>query len=160
MGKRINKTGRSEGESRHLRLHHWMLACSAWKSLPAVDRAIFIEIAALYNGSNNGSLGYSIRTAAESLSVSPQTAMRALKRLQERGFITRVTKGAFSRKIRHASEWCLTEHPCDVTGEMGTKAFMSWKPSMAVTKTKHGISGGTDRFPGGTVGDCGGTATC
>src|SRR5215213_6714036 len=23
---------------------------------------------------------------------------------------------AFSRKVRHASEWRLTEHPCDVTG--------------------------------------------
>jgi hypothetical protein len=49
-----------------------MLSCAAWKSLPAVDLAIFIELSALYNGSNNGSLGYSVRTAAESPSVSPQ----------------------------------------------------------------------------------------
>src|SRR5687767_1704679 len=103
-----------------------MLNCSAWKSLPGIDRAIFGELAALYNGCNNGSLGYSVRAAAENLSVSPQTAMRALQRLQERGFITRVTKGAFSRKTRHASEWRLTEHLCDVTGQMATKAFMSW----------------------------------
>src|SRR5829696_9224547 len=158
VSRRIDRTGRSQGESRHVRLHHWMLSCPAWKSLPAVDRAIFIELAALYNGSNNGSLGYSVRTAAERLSVSPQTAMRALQRLQERGFITRVTKGAFSRKVRHASEWRLTEHPCDVTGEMATKAFMSWKPSMPATNTKRGASSGTDCFPGGTLGACSGTA--
>jgi hypothetical protein len=158
MSGRMSKTGRSKGESRHVRLHHWMLNSEAWKSLPGNDRAIFLEIAALYNGGNNGQIAYSVRTAADSLAISPQTAMRALQRLQERGFIVLMIKGAFSRKARHASEWRLTEHLCDVTGEPPTKNFMNWKPPPASKKTKHGACGGTKCFPGGTVGACGGTA--
>jgi hypothetical protein len=34
---------------------------------------------------------------------------------------------------------------------MTTKAFMSWKPSMPVTKIKRGASSGTNCFSGGTA---------
>jgi hypothetical protein len=43
-----------------------------------------------------------------------------------RGFIELVTKGAFSRKSPHASEWRLTFNTCNVTGELTSKAFMRW----------------------------------
>src|SRR5215469_837939 len=47
-------------------------------------------------------------------------------------FIVPITKGAFSLKKRHATEWRLTAFPCDVTGAWATKDFMRWqKPSTA-----------------------------
>jgi hypothetical protein len=36
-----------------------------------------------------------------------------------------MTKGAFSRKTMHATEWRLTWWTCDVTGELPSKKFMS-----------------------------------
>ncbi len=53
--------------------------------------------------------------------------MRALDRLEERGFIVLTKIGAFSMKMRHASEWRLTEFPCDVSGGLATKDFIRWR---------------------------------
>jgi hypothetical protein len=63
------KTGRSDKEARHVRLYHSMLKSSAWKSLTANARAIYIEMASRYGGpgSNNGRIPYSVRDAAKSL---------------------------------------------------------------------------------------------
>jgi hypothetical protein len=106
------------------------MATPAWKSLGAVERAMYIDIAARYAGpgSNNGRIGYSIRCAAKELGIGTSTAKRKLDVLVDRGFIVAMTKGAFSLKARHATEWRLTEFPCDVTGELATKEFMRWTP--------------------------------
>jgi hypothetical protein len=58
-----------------------------------------------------------------------------LAELQERGFIDCMTKGAFSRKAPHASEWRLTWWSCDVTGELPSKEVHELGPR----KTKRGI---------------------
>jgi len=79
-----------------------------------------------YYGSNNGQIALSVRDASENCKMSKNTASRAFKELQERGFIELRTPGAFSRKVRHANEWSLTEFRDDTTGKMATKAFMHW----------------------------------
>jgi DNA-binding transcriptional MocR family regulator len=75
------------------------------------------------------------REAAAELRISPATASRALKSLQHNGFIVAETRGAFSLKKRHATEWRLTEFPCDVTHALPTKDFMRWQPSQKIQKT-------------------------
>jgi hypothetical protein len=124
--RRQNATGRSRGDVRHVRLYHWLLDSPAWKSLKPVERALYIELAQRFNGSNNGHIGLSVRDAGDALRISKNTAARAFMTLQKRGFVEVVRRGHFDRKQRHASEWRLTEHPCDVTGELATKAFMRW----------------------------------
>src|SRR5262249_51768372 len=79
------------------------------------------------DGSNNGRLPYSVREAAAEFRIGKTTASRALDSLEAHGFIVPVTKGAFSLKKRHATEWRLTEFPCDVTHAISTKDFMRWK---------------------------------
>ena len=37
---RVNRTGRSKRAARHVRLHHWMMATPAWKSLNGNQRAL------------------------------------------------------------------------------------------------------------------------
>jgi hypothetical protein len=116
---------------RHVRLYHWMLRSSAWRSLSANARAIYIEMALRYAGpsTNNGRLPYSIREAANSLRIGKSTAARAIAELQDRAFIVPAKPGAFSLKVRHATEWRLTAYPCDVTNALvGTKDFMRWQP--------------------------------
>jgi hypothetical protein len=129
----INRTGRSTKAQQHVRLYHWLMATLAWKSLSANQRAIYIEISARYNGSNNGNIPYSIREAAESLHIGKSTAATDLQVLQERGFIAPVARGAFSLKNRNSTEWRLSEHPCDVTHAIATKEFMRWSPEIQNT---------------------------
>ena len=126
---RHNRTGRSNGIGRYVALPHWMMRTEAWRSLDCVARCAYLELAMRYAGpgSNNGRLPYSLQEMAEALNVSKMTAQRALHMLQERGFIVEMKKGAFSYKLRHASEWRLTEHGCDVTGTLATKEFSCWK---------------------------------
>jgi DNA-binding transcriptional MocR family regulator len=133
-----------------------MTNSAAWHDLNAVARAIYCEMAKRYagDGSNNGRLPYSIREAAAELRISRTTASRALNSLEDHGFIVAITKGAFSLKKRHATEWRLTEFPCDVTHTVSTKDFMRWRPN---TKIQNTVSmaklSGPVAKPNGTCGE-------
>jgi hypothetical protein len=127
--KRHNRTGRSNREARHVRLYDWLLNSPAYLSLSPAARAVHVEIVRLYNGSNNGCLALSVRTAASRCRIARNTAARVFVELQDRGFIECVTPGAFSLKKRHAAEWRLTHLPCDVSGRLSEKPFMRWRPT-------------------------------
>ena len=62
-----------------------------------------------------------------------------IERMQERGFIDCMTKGAFSLKAPHASEWRLTWWSCDVTGELPSKKFMGWGREKQNTVSKYPV---------------------
>lgn len=126
MAKRHTIKGRTSGSGRFLQLHHYLMASEAWKALTAQQRAVYIEVAALYAGNNNGRIALSVRNAAERCNITKDTAAKAFKRLIELGFIDCVTPGGFSRKVRHAAEWRLNMYKCDVTGAVASKAFMRW----------------------------------
>ncbi len=87
-------------------------------------------------GSNNGRIPYSLREAATDLHVSKATAMRALQRLQDHGFVVLMKRGHFDFKLKHAAEWRLTEFACDVTGELPTKDFTRWKRTRFRQRTR------------------------
>lgn len=127
-GRRHNATGRSTGSGRYVALSHWLMRTAAWRDLNCVARCAYIELASRYAGvgSNNGRIPFSLREMAKALGSSKATAMRALERLQDHGFIVMTKQGAFSVKVRLATEWRLTEFPDDVTGEMATKDFVKW----------------------------------
>jgi hypothetical protein len=110
----------------HVRLYDWLLTSPAYLSLSCQARAVLVEVTRLYKGGNNGQLGLSVRRASDRCNIARGTAQRAFAELQERGFIDCMTKGAFSRKALHATEWRLTWWGCDVTGELPSKKFMSW----------------------------------
>lgn len=63
MARRHNKTGRSNGEARHVRLYHWLMQSEAWRTLSPVAKALYLELAYRYNGANNGRIGLSVRDA-------------------------------------------------------------------------------------------------
>ena len=140
---------------RHVRLYHYFMQTEAWRSLKALERAIYVEIAARYagDGSNNGRIGYSIREAASTFSVGKFSAARALEILQDRGFIVARKKGAFSLKNRHSTEWRLTEFGCDMTGALPTKEFARW-----LSENQKPVPPGTPTVPEmGPIGTCSGT---
>jgi hypothetical protein len=127
---RANRTGRSSGGGRFTAVHEFMQSSAAWQALKPQDRAVYLEVARVYNGSNNGYLIRSVRQLAELANINKDTAGKCLGRLVDLGFVECATPGGFSRKTPHAAEWRLTQYKCDRTGAMGTKAFLRWRPEM------------------------------
>ncbi len=121
MGQTSTKDAQRKA-ARYLRLFHWMMASPAWNSLSPIARAVYIQLAARYMGSNNGRIPFSVREDVADLQVSKSTVHRSLLELVDRGFIVPLKRGAFSLKLKHATEWRLTEHTCDVTHRPASKA--------------------------------------
>ena len=112
---------------RHVRLYHWMMNTEAWRQLRPASRALYVELAKLYNGANNGEIWLSVRDAARLINVNKDTAARCFKELEEKGFIRANLRGHFIWKVRHATTWILTEF--DFGDELATKDFTRWPPS-------------------------------
>jgi hypothetical protein len=126
-----------------------MLRSPAWRSLSAVARSIFLELAGIYNGGNNGFIALSTRDAAKHVRCSKDTAARALAELIEKGFIVCYSRGHFDRESPHASENRLTLYECHRTGERPLKAFMRWQADNG--KSLAGPMRGTAGLTTGTV---------
>ena len=126
MNKHRKKTG-----PRFVQLFYFMLESEAWKDLNAVERAIYVELTRRYNGTNNGRIGYSARTAADELKISKNTAARALRSLETHGFVVTEKRGAFHCKVRHASDYRLTIYESDIVTtyaeRLATKECMRWQ---------------------------------
>ncbi len=129
-GRRTDATGRSKGESAHVRLYGWELKSVAYRSLSVAARSLLIELKALYNGGNNGDLFLSVREAARRLGVGKNRAGKAFRELRDRGFIRPHHVGAFSLKYEsrrgNATSWILTEFA--LASALPTKDFMRWTP--------------------------------
>jgi hypothetical protein len=145
-----------EKAPRHVRLYHWLLRSEAWQSLSPNARALYIEIAARYNGSNNGRIHFSIREAADVLGIGKNAAATALAQLQDRGFIVVAKRGGFNLRYKDqmASEWRLTEFLCDITNTFASKEFLRWSPEKHFTVPVRGQTVPVS----GQLGTCGGTA--
>ena len=129
MARRMDRKGRSMGSlGRFFPLQHYMMDSIAWAELLPVHRAVYLEIARLFDGKNNGRLAISTRLLATRVKASKNTAARAIKALIEHGFIEQVKAGYFSVKVPHAAEYRLTAFKCHVTGALPSKAFASWTP--------------------------------
>jgi hypothetical protein len=118
--------------SRFVKLEYWMLDCAAFAALSGGAVKLLLRIVQRYNGANNGRIGFSVREAEAALPCSPAFAVKLFRELQDAGFIAAVTKGGFSRKVRHATEWRLTwESTHDANGHpvaLPDKPFMRRKP--------------------------------
>jgi hypothetical protein len=126
MGKMDARTGRSRGESKHVRNYAWMLNAPAYRSLSCYARCLLDEIKLRHDGSNNGDIPMSAREAATALNCSQPTALKAFRDLEDRRFIRANIKGHFDRKTRDATTWILEEFP--YRSELATKGFMRWEP--------------------------------
>jgi hypothetical protein len=131
---------------RFIMLRHTLVLSTTWRSLPANARAVYVDMAARYNGRNNGRIPYSARDGAEALQVSKDTAWRALKLLEDRALIICRRRGSFDLKTKEtqASEWEFTEYSC---GEEQTEAALVRPvgPVGPTHRTGNGFFGPTHR---------------
>jgi hypothetical protein len=126
MAKRHDATGRSKKPDRYVIIFHRMLDCPAWRALSPASRSVYLQIARLYNGSNNGRIAYGVRRAAEECIVHKDTASRAFHELEAKGFIERTRSASFGCK-RTTAEWRLTWVNCDLTGAPDSRLCLQWR---------------------------------
>jgi hypothetical protein len=147
-GRRVNATGRSVGDSQHVRLYRYELESAAYRSLSLGGRALLVELKSLYNGNNNGALFLSVREAAKRLNSSKTFAADRLQELHDKGFIRPKQNGAFSVKCLvgegRATSWILTEYP--FANALPTKDFMRWQAAEIQNTVR---PGGRSVRPGG-----------
>jgi hypothetical protein len=118
--------------ARFLQLHHRLLKSRAWHLLTPLQRCGYIEIAQLYDGTNNGRLAMSTRRLAGVIPCSKNSPI--LQELEDAGFIDTVRVGRYTRdkETRVASEYRLTDFRCDVTGDLPSRRYnerVRWEPS-------------------------------
>jgi DNA-binding transcriptional MocR family regulator len=156
---------RSRGSiPRFVWLRFWLMDSPAWRSLPCNARALYLQLAKRYNGSNNGRISYSVRQASQELNLGKHATVRAFQALQNRGFIVCTKKGAFSWKtVCEASEWRLTEYDNNFPPQHASKEFMRWRPpepesneppefrTRVRKRDRTGSETGPHRFSGGTM---------
>ena len=94
-----NRKGRTKGGEWFVKLDHYFLKSLAWRSLKPVHRALYIELAMRFNGSNNGEIALSVRDGARLIRAGKDTISRAFRELETKGFIRR--KGRYARKGRN-----------------------------------------------------------
>lgn len=125
-GKRVSSDGRSHRDPKHARLYKWEMESEAYQSLGSHARALLMEFRMLYNGDNNGEIYMGLRQMMARLHVGRKAAEIARDQLIDRGFVKVMREGSFNVKIRHATEWAITNEPVgDAT--LPTKEYMSWK---------------------------------
>ena len=119
------------GGAKHwVMLEHYLLATPAWRALSSNARSLYVDLKRLYNGKNNGELTMSSREAGELLNATHHTGARTLAELEEHGFIAITAKSNFTRKVKLATQYRLTEKRDDRPGLEGppTKEFLKWRP--------------------------------
>ena len=143
---RTNRKGRSKTSGRFVMLTEELLKSQAYRHLSPTARALLVEFKRRYDGRNNGHISMSVRQAAKLCGCSNRPVMKALADLKKHGFIRDQVKGAFSRKVRHATQWALTDQP--LNGALPTNDYRAWKPSKEPAGKQKSVSvSTTDRFP-------------
>lgn len=131
-GRRVNATGRSEGDGQWVPLSYSLLHSPAWRSLSGAAAKVFLELRSRFNGGNNGKLILSLENAADCLGIGKATVQRALAELVAKGFVIRTRLGNWYGRL--ASTWAVTDKGVD--GSPPTNAWKQWRP--APEKTERG----------------------
>lgn len=111
-------------------LRHDIIKSPAYLALSPAERAVLIQIwqRLSHNGSNNGMIAVGHETLSNECNIARNTTAKAIKRLEEIGFLEIVKKGSFNCKIRHVSEYRLCFMKCIATGELPSDKWRHFKP--------------------------------
>ena len=113
-----------------VQIYHREMDCPAYRLLSVYGRSLLLEFRRAYIARSDGKIVMSVRQAAKLLNCNKDTAAKALRELQEKGWISNTSKGSFSQKTdKTASLWRITNQPIGLGVDTpATKDFMRWKP--------------------------------
>lgn len=114
----------------HVRIYRRQMQSLAWRHLSGSAVKVLLLIADMENGSNNGTLFLSDRTAAEQTGLARNTTRKALQDLLATGFIYCTERGGFSRKTPHAACYGITWQagPEGTPWRAPSHAYEQWRP--------------------------------
>ena len=125
--KRAGKKGSLPKDQQFVQLINAFRQEPAWLALSFGARCLYVEIKAIYNGSNNGRIMCSVRHGAEQISSTRKSAEKFLRELQDHGFIVETAPGALGVEGKGTGRlWRLTE--LGFMGEQPTKNYRDWTP--------------------------------
>ncbi len=121
---------------RFVQIYHWEMKTPAYRCMSVWGRSLLIEFRGKYNTYNNGDIAMSVLDAARLLGCHKDTAFKALRELEEKGWIREERKGSFhwktdatGRKFRPATTYRITNQPVGLGVDIkATKEYMKWKP--------------------------------
>ncbi len=121
-----------------VQIHFWEMELPAYRLMSPYGRALVVEFRKKFNGSNNGEIAMAVREAARLLGCHKDTAAKALREVEDKGWIRPMKKGSFhmksdagSRKFRAATTWRLTNQPIGRGVETpATKEYVKWRPEI------------------------------
>ena len=123
-----DRKGRSKGGPPFIRVPNPVYDSAAFRSLSPGDVAVLLAVIRRFNGMNNGYIALGVREAASIANMNKDTVMRSFQTLVAVGLIEPASKGAFSLKIKHASEWRLAWERCDRSGSVPSHAYRTAAP--------------------------------
>jgi DNA-binding transcriptional MocR family regulator len=126
MAKTFSRFKRKGG---YIQKHEEWLSSPAYRDLSLLGRCLLEEFQRVHRPGRNGKLVLSVRTAADLLNVSTDTASKAFHELAEHGFIDLVT-GEYWQE-RKAREWKLTFE--QMNAREPTDDWKHWEPGKPVS---------------------------
>ena len=150
MGRRSKRPPLPKGEQ-FVQLINDFRSEPAWRALSCTARVVYVEIKSLYNKQNNGRLMASVRWLADETGISKGAVEKALRDLQEHGFIVQMQGGYLGPEGKgQGTLWRLTE--VGYLDERPTKDYRNWQPKSKSPSHEKGQGVPRDRtLPGDGV---------
>ena len=102
-----------EGKGQYVAIPYAWLRDPRFRYLSADAFRVFVEMHLGFHGSNNGSIGFSVRQAAACLHSGSGRAKRAIDELEQLRFVECTRQSSFNLKTKHSREWRLTTQPME-----------------------------------------------
>lgn len=143
VGRKVNKSGRSEGVARFVQLPYWILETPAARSLSGTAFKVLVYVAKRFNGVNNGTIGFGSRSGCfvkkpgtgeledMSIGIGKSAMAAALAELVAAGFLRCMKASSFDQK-RTTNEWRVTWLPAG--SHPATKEFATMPPRVKKQK--------------------------
>ena len=108
----------------HARIYSEWLGLPSWRALSPQAVKLLVEILGRFRPGDNGRLPLSARLAGEYLNASKATGARALRELDDNGWIRPMRLASFADRKGTATDYRLTMFSDDVTGEIPTREYL------------------------------------
>jgi hypothetical protein len=119
----VNQKGRSKSKGQFIPIPYPMARSDAWRTLSGAAVKVWVELRVRYHGGNNGDLSLSLDEAARLLHIGKNTAQRAFRELEQKGFLKLVERGQWYG--RKATRWSVTDR--GVNGNPPTNEWKGWR---------------------------------
>ncbi len=148
--RKANRTGRNAPSEHYTKMFRAVMQTPAWVALSSTAKALYVLIKLEWRGpnaNNNGSIQFSCRQAATALGIEPNTAMRAFRDLQAKGFLVMkemATLGSDGDARGPSYEITEIEMPGKPKGS-GRDLFRQWQEGKDFPVPKHHKNNPTGR---------------